>query len=203
MTVVGAEGPDTNLISWEELYTSLSSRNDQRLLPRTIIVEAWTVQLKFRHFHSPNHMIEKPGYYAYADIDEVNFRFMKLVECTAYAKLHLNSYEQELKKRLEKERFTGLWIECASAPIMGSVIVLNQRSDGIFERIGTTNLTSGTIFDAVLEQAYCCSNSGDSHELEPFTCPNIKHLGRRVYREHSTTFEQWKLKKEWMQIRLS
>jgi len=200
--ILGAETRDGEFINWEELRLMLSNQGPQNALPQIMVIQAHTVQLKFRYFATHDKAIPEPGLYAYTEVDQMRFEYSLLTNCTVYALVHLNNSESALRRRLEREPFTGVMIGCTNEPEQGDTIIMDQRSDGVLERIGTVRLKQSNIYGE-MKEAHCCMNTNrHTADWQPetpgapfsFPCPQYTNIEKRIVRQTSKMEpEYWKV----------
>lgn len=199
--ILGAETSDGNFISWKELQFMLSNKSPHNALPQIMVMQAHTVQLKFRHFAAPDKAIPEPGFYAYTEVDQLRLEYSLLTDCTVYAVVRLDNTESALRDRLEREEFTGVLIGCTDRTERGDTIIMDQRSDGTLERIGTVRLKAANTYGQ-LKEIYCCGN-GSKHTAEwqpktpfSFPCESYKNIGKRIaLQPMKMELECWKIER--------
>ena len=112
---------------------------------------------------------------------------MNLDDRTAYAKVELSNTDKNLLSRLEKNEFMGALLGCGEDREEMEILLLDQRKDGVYERIGTVCIKNSPVFHGVLVEA--------EHNLRDIE----KRIGSLPL---DVEVEDWKLEKTWRRLRL-
>jgi hypothetical protein len=188
--VLGAWTSDGKFLSWDTIQLRLADRDiPPASLPRVIVIQAWTVQLKVK-LMLRGHIVQNSGYYVYNHVGVANARNMVLEDCVIYKKIELSDNSDLLRRRLVKESFTGVLLGCHRKTREANVLLLDHRADGVYERIGTVKIKSLPVFNGIIARvtgAVSLLGGGG---------------GRTSTDSSAVEIEDWKLTKSWQTLRI-
>jgi hypothetical protein len=189
-TILGAWTPDDEFLDWDAIQLRLVDRKTPPAsVPRVLVIQAWTVQLKFKRMERGD-VVQHAGYYVYNHVGVAYVNNMVLEDCIVYKKIELSADSESLKRRLVTESFTGVLLRCHRKRREAGVLLLDRRVDGVYERIGTVEIKSLPVFNGVMT-----SKNGAIEVMG-------SGGGRTSTGPMSVEVEDWKLRKSWQTLRI-